>query len=79
MIQNVKYPVIDMVATGRRINEMRIAHNQSVEELSNYMNFKYPQAVYKWLRGECLPTVDNLLALSVLWDVSMNDLICILR
>ena len=35
----------------------------------------FPQAIYKWQHGECLPTVDNLLALARLLRVSMEDLL----
>jgi len=31
--------------------------------------------MYKWLRGDALPGIDNLLALSVLLNVSVNDII----
>ena len=32
-------------------------------------------AVYKWLRGDCLPTLDNMLALSTLFGLPINDMI----
>ena len=59
-----KFPVIDMRATGTRIKEIRSSQNFTVQEISEYMGFENPQAVYKWQRGEALPTVDNLFALS---------------
>ena len=40
-----------------------------------YFGFEYPQAIYKWQHGECLPTVDNLLALARLLRVPMEDLL----
>ena len=33
--------------------------------------------VYKWFRGETLPTIDNFLALSMLLNVTVNDLIAV--
>lgn len=33
------------------------------------------QAVYKWERGASLPSIDNLLALSHLYHVSMEELL----
>ncbi|MBR7173351.1 MAG: helix-turn-helix transcriptional regulator, partial [Clostridia bacterium] len=44
-------------------------------DLQTYFGFEYPQAIYKWQHGECLPTVDNLLALARLLQVSMEDLL----
>ena len=37
--------------------------------------FEYPQAIYKWQHGECLPSVDNLLALARVLRVPMEDLL----
>ena len=69
------FPVIDAVETGRNILRLRKAHGYSVRNLQDYFGFEAPQAIYKWQRGESLPTVDNLYALSCLLGVSMNDII----
>ena len=69
------YPVLDAVATGLRIKELRIARNLRVEDVANFMGFESPQAVYKWQRGESLPTIDNLYALSVLFGTSIDDIL----
>lgn len=37
--------------------------------------FEEPQAIYKWQRGQSLPSVDNLYALSALLQVPMNEII----
>ena len=57
------YPSIDIQATGRRIRELRKQKHLRVEDVSAFMGFETGQAVYKWQRGESLPTVDNLYAL----------------
>jgi len=69
------FPVIDLLATGRRIEQRRKAAGLSVRDVQAYFGFEYPQAVYKWQHGECLPSVDNLLALSKLLQVPMEDLL----
>ena len=69
------YPVIDLAATGRRIERQRRQAGLTVRALQAYFGFEYPQAIYKWQHGECLPTVDNLLALARLLRVSMEDLL----
>ena len=71
----MNYPVIDPVATGMRINTFRKARGFSVANLRDYFGLSTTNAIYKWLKGESLPTLDNFLALSVLLGVSMNDLI----
>ncbi len=75
MAKIISFPVINLPATGRSIERHRKAANLSVRDLQTYFGFEYPQAVYKWQRGECLPSVDNLLALARLLRVRMEDLL----
>jgi len=72
----VTFPVLDIKATGNRIKEIRVKKHISVNEICEYMGFENPQAVYKWQRGESLPTVDNLYALSRLFDTPMEQILC---
>lgn len=69
------FPVIDLAGTGRSIERHRRQAGLTVRDLQTYFGFEYPQAIYKWQHGECLPTVDNLLALARLLRVSMEDLL----
>lgn len=39
------------------------------------MGFESEQAVYKWQRGDSLPTVDNLYALSRLFGTSVDNIL----
>ncbi len=75
MYTETAYPVIDLVETGRCIERQRRQAGLTVRDLQAYFGFEYPQAIYKWQHGECLPTVDNLLALARLLRVSMEDLL----
>lgn len=75
MAVTIAYPVINLPETGRRIEWQRRKAGMTVRDLKTYFGFEYPQAIYKWQHGECLPTVDNLLALSRLLQVSMEDLL----
>lgn len=71
----IPYPTIDLPATGRNIQALRQAKGYSVRDLQLYFGFQEPQAIYKWQRGECLPSVDNLFALSTLFGVPINDIL----
>ncbi len=70
------FPVLDLRATGKRIRELRIANHLKVEDISEFMGFETPQAVYKWQRGQSMPTVDNLYALSALFNISIDEILC---
>ena len=71
------YMGINQVATGERIKALRKACGLKVTDISSYMGFESPQAVYKWQRGETLPTLENLAALACILDVSMDDILAV--
>lgn len=75
MQQTMEYPTINLKATGARIAYLRKEAGITVAELSRYMGFNEPQAIYKWQRGESLPTVDNLFALSRRLGTTIEDIL----
>lgn len=70
-----QFPVIDPVATGSNILRLRRDRGLTVRDLQRYFSFEEPQAIYKWQRGQSLPSVDNLYALSVLLGIPMNEIL----
>ena len=68
-------PIIDVPATGRRIEELRIAAGLSVLQVQKALGFSAPQSVYKWQRGESLPTLDNIVMLAALFHVTVDDIL----
>ena len=75
MSKKFVYPVIDMRATGTHIKELMDAQELSVQDVQEAMGLASPQAVYRWLRGSNMPSVDNLYALSRYLSVQMDDVI----
>lgn len=71
----IRFPVIDPVATGENIVRLRRERGLTVRDLQRYFGFEEPQAIYKWQRGQSLPSVDNLYALSSLFGVPMNEIL----
>lgn len=70
-----KFPSIDLVKTGKNITKLMKENNIKVSDLQEMLGFEYPQAIYKWKRGECLPTLDNLIILSTIFKVSIDKII----
>ncbi len=70
-------PAIDAVKTGERINQLRIEKSLSVKDLQGVFGFTTPQAIYKWQRGEALPSVDNLVVLARVFAVSIEEILVI--
>ena len=69
------FPVIDPVATGKNIVQLRQARGMTVKDLQQWFGFEEPRAIYKWQQGQTLPSVDNLIALSALLEVPMEDIL----
>ena len=73
----IVFPTIDLVATGKNIIKLREESGLSVRDLQNIFGFATPQAIYKWQHGTALPTIDNLIVLSAVFKVSMEDIIVV--
>ena len=71
----IRFPVIDPVATGANITRLRLERGFTVRDLQQFFGFEEPQAIYKWQRGQSLPNIDNLYALSQLFQISMNEIL----
>ena len=75
MTQNI--PAIDMIATGQRITDLRVAAGMSVKDLQDVFGFNTPQSIYKWQHGPAMPTLDNLIVLAAVFGVAMDDIIVV--
>ena len=73
----IDVPTINVKATGVRIRQLLDDADMSVRDLQNVMGFTTPQAIYKWLHGKCLPSIDNLVVLSMVLGVSINEIIVV--
>lgn len=72
-------PAIDMVATGRNFMKLRKAAGLSVREIQNIFGFTTPQAIYKWQHGTAMPTIDNLVVLAAVLDVTIDEILVVQR
>lgn len=78
MIEVVRGMEIDLVRTGTRIRESMKEHNLTVNDLAEVCGISNV-SVYKWLRGESCPTVENLMRLSMFMTEDMDGLIVMTR
>ena len=68
-------PAINMPATGAHIKELMGQRGYSVKDIQQKFGFYTPQAVYKWVNGDTLPTLDNLVILASILEVSVDDIL----
>ena len=70
-------PFVNPVATGQNINRLRIEAGLSVKDLQMVFGFATPQAIYKWIHGTALPTIDNLVILAAVLGVTMDEIVVV--
>lgn len=64
-----------MIETGKRLKKLAQKRGYSVKDIQKYLGLSCPQPVYRWYKGVILPSVDNLLRLSELYQVHMEELL----
>ena len=73
----IDIPFVDTVATGQNIDRLRNAAGLSVKDMQMIFGFATPQAIYKWIHGTCMPTIDNLVILAAVLGVSMDEIVVV--
>ena len=71
------YVTIDQEKTGRNIASLMALKGIRVKDIQEACGFEKPQAVYKWLHGQTLPSIDNLLILSILFETDMKGILAV--
>lgn len=70
-------PTINVPLTGFRIRVLMSQKGYSVKDIQEKLGLACPQGIYKWLDGKTLPSIDNLVGLAAVLDVSINDILVI--
>ena len=70
-------PYINTIATGQNIDHLRIASGMSVKDMQAVFGFATPQAIYKWIHGTAMPTIDNMVILAAMFDVTVDEIIAV--
>lgn len=70
-------PCIDMVATGKRIREMRVARGMTVRDIQKIFGFSSVNTIYKWQNGKSMPTIDNMIVLAKIFEVTIDEIIAV--
>ncbi len=68
-------PLVDMKLTGQNIIALREQRGISVRDLQTLLGLATPQSIYKWQRGETLPTIENLVALACILSVPIDEIV----
>ena len=71
------YLSIRPVETGKRIKQLLSEQNYTIREIQGAFGFENPQAIYKWIAGKSLPSLDNFIILSRLLHTSIENILVI--
>ena len=71
----IEKPVLDMKATGEKIKSLRKLNKIPVSALQEIFGMANPQAIYNWESGKNMPSIDNLLILAQIFNVSVETLV----
>ena len=61
--------------TGKKIRDEMLKRKMTVRDLQDALELDSPQSIYKWLRGESLPSLPNMLVLGELFKVPLERLL----
>ncbi len=66
---------IDQQRTGQKLKLMFKLAGFDVKYIQEYLNLSCPQPIYRWFKGQNLPSVESLYSLSSLLGVHMEELL----
>ena len=72
---SIAAPTIDMIATGANIRALIKGKRLKVADVQTVFGFNTPQAIFKWMRGDAMPSIDNIVILAHILDVPIDEII----
>lgn len=73
----MEIPFVNTAATGQNIDRLRTEAGLSVKDMQVIFGFATPQAIYKWIHGTAMPTIDNLVILAAMLGVTMDEIVVV--
>lgn len=69
------YLGIDLHETGKQIKKLMNQKGYSVKDIQYLLHLSCPQPIYRWMKGQMLPTVDHLYMMAKALHVHMEELL----
>ena len=70
------FPLINKQETGNNIRRIMDKRGVTARDVQKYLGLGCVQSVYRWIDGINMPTIDNLYALSELFQLPIDALVC---
>lgn len=71
----MEYSVLDAEQTCMNLSAIFSQSELKVKDIQKACGLTSRQAVYNWFERRCMPSIDNLIILSSLLDVKLDDII----
>lgn len=68
-------PTINAIATGANIRALIKNKGLKIADIQTVFGFRTPQAIFKWMRGDALPSIDNIVILAHILEVTIDKII----
>lgn len=72
-------PTIDATATGKNIKAIMKAKGFKTTDIQDRCGFNTPQAIFKWFRGDAVPTIDNMIIIADMFGITIDQIVIIKR
>ena len=69
------FPVINKKETGLNLRRIMDNRGLSAKDVQEYLGLGCVQSVYRWIDGINMPTIDNLYALSALFQLPIDSIV----
>ena len=69
------FPVINKQETGINLRRIMNWRGLSAKDVQEYLGLGCVQSVYRWIDGINMPTIDNLYALSELFQLPIDSIV----
>ena len=70
------FPIINKRETGINLRRIMDKRGLTAKDVQQYLGLGCVQSVYRWLDGISMPTIDNLYALSELFQLPIDAIVC---
>ena len=68
-------PTINLTATGANIKALLKNKGFKVADVQTIFGFNTPQAIFKWMRGDAMPSIDNMVILAKMLGVTIDEIL----
>ena len=69
------FPLINKKETGINLRRIMDKNGLSAKDVQEYLGLGCVQSVYRWIDGINMPTIDNLYALSALFQLPIDSIV----